>query len=83
MKVTVEESTKPIPLIVRSCDVAPAVAVLGNKEVIVGGGFPEEPVTMNNSELVVDPLLVVTLTGPDEAPAGTLVWMDAVVELST
>jgi hypothetical protein len=80
---TVEESTKPVPLMVRSCEIAPAVAVLGNRDVITGTGFPVEPVTENVSELVVKPLFVATLIGPEDAPAGTVVWMVEGVELET
>jgi len=83
LKVTVEESTNPIPLTVRSWDAAPALATLGNRELIVGTGLPDDPVTENVSELVVEPLLVATLMGPEDAPAGTVVWIDEAVELPT
>jgi hypothetical protein len=73
LKVTVEESTNSIPLIVRSWDAAPALATLGNRELIVGTGLPDDPVTENVSELVVEPLLVATLMGPEDALAGTVV----------
>jgi hypothetical protein len=83
LKVTAEESTKPIPLIVRRWDDPPVTAVFGKRELIVGTGFPEEPVTANVSELVVVPLEVVTLIGPEDAPAGTVVRIDEVVALVT
>jgi hypothetical protein len=68
LNITVEEGTNPAPLIVRSCEAAPAIVVFGNSELTMGIGLPIEPVTVNMAELVVLPLLLVTLTGPDAVP---------------
>ena len=83
LKLTDEELTKPFPLMVRVSDAEPAEAELGERYEIPGTGLPVTPLTVKARELVVEPLLVATVTEPEEAPAGTLVWIDDAVELVT
>jgi hypothetical protein len=73
LNVTVDAVKKPLPLIPRTCGVAPTDNELGVRFVIAGIGLLEELPTTKMRELVVVPLPVVTVTGPEIASAGTLV----------
>jgi hypothetical protein len=73
LNVTDDVEMKPVPLMARACGGEPTGSELGDSAVIAGTGLLTGLLTVKISELVVVPLLVITVTGPEVAPPGTLV----------